>query len=430
MLDLAGSGSYSHFPQILAIFRPLKPVSVPDLASEAARCVACGLCLPHCPTYRKTGSEADSPRGRIMLMQGMLEGRIPADARFHQHLDLCLTCRACESVCPNKVAYGHLIEGVRAQVDKARHRSLQQRLLRQGLPAVMTRPVLLRLASAALRLWQGMGAPVLLRRFGALRMASSLPPIRPQPMWQPVYPAHGKARGAVGLFLGCVARAMDNETLAATIFVLNRLGYTVHVPAAQGCCGALHASQGELIRAQTFSQRNLEAFKGLALDAVISTATGCGMALKEYPPEFAGKVRDVSEFLASVAWDDIKIAPLSGVVAVHEPCSMRNVLHCEGAPYALLRAIPGLTLRPLTGNDQCCGAAGSYFMTQPAMAGLLLDDKIEAVKVSGASYLVSSNIGCALHLAMGMRAADMEIEVLHPVTLLARQMGFDDEQAR
>jgi glycolate oxidase iron-sulfur subunit len=234
----------------------------------------------------------------------------------------------------------------------------------------------------------------------------------------------------VGLFLGCVARALDNETLSASIFVLNRLGYTVHVPAGQACCGALHANQGEPEQAHAFAQRNLAAFQGMNLDAVISTATGCGAALKEYPPEFAGRVQDVSEFLAGASWEGVEIAPLAGVVAVHEPCSMRNVLHCEGAPYALLRTIPDLALLPLAGNDQCCGAAGSYFLTQPVMAGRLLDDKIRAVKASGANYLVSSNIGCALHLAMGIREAGMAIEVLHPITLLARQMGFDNEQTR
>jgi glycolate oxidase iron-sulfur subunit len=241
----------------------------------------------------------------------------------------------------------------------------------------------------------------------------------------------GKVRGEVGLFLGCVARVTDVATLSASIFVLNRLGYTVHVPSRQGCCGAMHESLGEPEKARAFEEQNLQAFAGLNVGAVISTATGCGTALKSYPQDFAGRVRDISEFLLeAVGWEEAEIALLAEKMAVHEPCLMRNVLHCEDKPYELLRRIPGARVAPLAGNDQCCGAAGTYFLTQPDMAASLLADKIEAVKASGARILVSSNIGCALHLAAGLRAAELDIEVVHPITLLARQMGFENDKNR
>lgn len=423
---------------ISSVLPPIGAMASGALLEEAGRCVACGLCLPHCPTYRKTLSEADSPRGRILLMQGVLAGRIPANDRFFAHIDLCLTCRACENACPNKVAYGRLVAGVRGGVEKSRRRSLWQRLMRKTLvDGVVTNPAALRLAAGALRVWQGSGLQALVRksgwlkRFGLERVAAQLPPLKPQPVWEAVYPAIGEVRGEVGLFLGCVARAMDSETLAASIFVLNRLGYTVHVPRGQACCGALHASLGEPEKTCELEQKNLEAFSGLELGAMISTATGCGAALKGYPQAFSDRVQDITEFLATAkGWQGLEIAPLAEKIAVHEPCSMRNVLHCEGRPYELLRRIPGATVAPLAGNDQCCGAGGTYFLTQPDMAATLLADKMAAMKASEARLLATSNIGCAMHLATGLKAAGIAIEVLHPVTLLARQMGFCHDENR
>lgn len=403
------------------------------LAEEAARCVACGLCLPHCPTYRKTLNEADSPRGRIALMQGVLEHSIPPNERFLTHIDSCLACRACENVCPNNVAYGRLIAGVRGLAEKSRRRGWRQKWLRHALAAATTKPAVLRLLGGALRLGQeaGLRNSVWLKQFSWGRIAGRLPRLKPQPAWQAVYPATGRERGEVGLFLGCVARAMDNETLSAAIFVLNRLGYTVHVPPRQACCGALHASMGEPEKAHLFEQRNLQAFSDLKLAVVIVTASGCGAALKDYPQAFSDKVKDISEFLATAdGWEDLEIAPLAEKVALHEPCLMRNVLHCQDKPHALLRRIPDATVLPLAGNDQCCGGAGAYFLTQPGMAAALLADKMEAAGASGAKFIATSNVGCAIHLAAGLSDAGMRIGVLHPVTLIARQMGFDDDKNR
>ncbi|MDD5242157.1 MAG: (Fe-S)-binding protein [Sulfuricella sp.] len=403
------------------------------MAEAASRCVACGLCLPHCPTYRKTLNEADSPRGRIALMQGVLEGRIPFNEQFLAHIDLCLSCRACEAVCPNNVPYGRLIAGMRGVLEKTRRHSLWRRLVRRALvDGVVTKPAMLRLASGMVRAWQASGLQALagkfsgLRRFGLARIAVQLPPMKPQPFWKAVYPPVGKVCGEVGLFLGCVARVSDAETLSASIFVLNKLGYRVHLPLGQSCCGAIHESLGEPEEACRFERINVAAFADLELDAVISTATGCGAALKGYPPVFADRVMDISEFLAGAqGWEGVVIAPLAEKVAVHEPCSMRNVLHCHSQPYDLLRRIPGAVIAPLAGNDQCCGAAGTYFLSQPKMAEALLADKTAAVIASGARLLATSNIGCAMHMAGGLREAGVEIEVIHPVTLLARQMGFD-----
>jgi glycolate oxidase iron-sulfur subunit len=421
-----------------------------DLPSQQAlikladRCVACGLCLPHCPTYRKTLSEADSPRGRIQLMKGVLESRIPLNARFIEHIDLCLTCRACENVCPNSVAYGELVDGVRVAIEAARQRTWLEGLLRKlALQGLLAKPSRLEKLALLLRFYQQSGLQRVVRRLGLLRwigleeIVRQLPPVTRGFNWRETYPATGTARGEVALFLGCVARITDSTTLKAAIFILNRLGYTVRVPKNQTCCGALHLHSGESHAAKQLAAQNLEAFALPGLAAVISTASGCGAMLAEYhqtlskeAEPFAAKVADLSAFLERAeGWSAIAMQPLREKIAVHDPCTLRNVMRNEKAPYALLQRIPQAQVEALAGNDQCCGAAGTYFLSQPHMAGLLRDDKIRAMQEGGVSWLATSNVGCAMHLAEGMRALRLAVKIVHPVTLLARQMGFEDNDA-
>ncbi len=429
-----------------------KPTDLPpdfssaSLLAEANRCVACGLCLPHCPTYRITLSEADSPRGRIALISGVASGRIPMNARFALHIDRCLTCRACEAVCPNHVAYGQLVDGARAvmtQSSSARdgqdagiQKSALRALAEKGF---IVKPARLDALRPLLRLYQSSGLQTWVRKsrmLGKTKLAvleAQLPPIgtpcsasnKTATSWQAIYPASGNARGEVGLFLGCVARLADVVTLNAAIFVLNRLGYTVHVPPAQTCCGALHRHGGAMQTSIQLTQANMAAFAGLNLHAIISTASGCGAQLAEAPLDFSAKVVDISVFLEMAeGWNEVAISPLPYKIIVHEPCSLRNVLRGAAHPYALLARIPGACIAPLAGNDQCCGAAGTYFLDQPKMAKALLDDKMIAVNESGGRYLATANVGCALYLASALRQAGSKIEVLHPVALLARQMGM------
>jgi glycolate oxidase iron-sulfur subunit len=170
---------------------------------------------------------------------------------------------------------------------------------------------------------------------------------------------------------------------------------------------------------------NLSAFEGLKLDAIISTASGCGAHLEESTLSSSAEIMDISAFLEKAeGWNEIQISPLPRKILVHDPCSLRNVSHSAESPYSLLSRIPGATPVPLSGNDQCCGAAGTYFLDQPEMAKALLNDKIAAVAQSGEHILVTSNVGCSMHLAGSLRQSGSKVEVLHPVTLLARQMGM------
>jgi glycolate oxidase iron-sulfur subunit len=415
---------------------------------ESSQCVSCGLCLPHCPTYRLLKSEADSPRGRIALMNGVVNGRIPLNARFILHMDRCLTCRACEAVCPNNVPYGQLIDETRAliadqsesvvAIQKSGVRSVLEKLL-------LTRPARLDRLRRLFYFIQKSGWVRWLQKLNRLeknklfKFIAQLPLIKfphiatvdgkrtSGNLWQKTYPAEGEKRGEVGLFLGCVARITDVATLNSSIYVLNRLGYTVHVPPDQTCCGALHQHSGALKQAASLVQQNKSVFSGLKVNTIISTASGCGIQLLEsgVTTEHT-QVVDINRFLiAAGGWESVEIASLPQKILVHDPCSLRNILRGQVYPRKLIGRIPGAQVVSLLGNDQCCGAAGTYFIDQQEIADGLLESKLSAAMDSGARYLVTSNIGCAMHIANGLYEKGIDIEVLHPVTLLARQMGLE-----
>ncbi len=421
-----------------------------QLLEHTDRCVKCGLCLPHCPTYGKTQNEGESPRGRIALIEGLANGQLGLTPRLEAHLDSCLTCRACENVCPSEVRYGTIIDAGRALVAAQHSPSAHEKLLN----SLITHKPLLRLGARLLRFYQRSGLRSLVRGSGLLKLAGELtgpmknlprldallPPIPPVRIWQEYYPALGAdKRGDVALFTGCIASVMDTEILNAAIRLLTACGYGVHVPRTQGCCGALHMHSGAVRQAHALAMQNLYAFTELKIDAIISTASGCGAPLSEYYKfdanderlkKFSENIHDISEFLASIPWpENIIFAPLEQRVAVHESCSLRNVLHQHTHAYTLLRKIPDIDVVALPGNARCCGAAGAYMITQPIMADALRKDKLAALESSAGTLLVTSNIGCALHIAAGLREAGQHIEVIHPVTLLARQLYTSGEQA-
>ncbi len=410
-------------------------LAAPDLIALADRCVQCGLCVPHCPTYVKTLSEADSPRGRIALIRAVAEGRLPANKRYDEHIDLCLNCGACEAACPNQVSFGTLLNQARSQKENLRRRTLPQRLLRKLAFGLLSHPVWMSRFASMLRVYQLSGVQRVAGRSGLLRklrvdkLDEQLPRLSKGIVWREHYPAAGTSRGDVGLFLGCVARNVDTATLSAAIYVLTRLGYGVRIPREQRCCGALHRHAGETGSANDLENANVRAFSKLDLVAVVSTASGCVPGLianRDAVSDLAG-CTDINRFVAdSDGWNGIAIAPSNKTIVVHDPCTLRNKLSGHAHPYRLLKRIPGVTIESLAGNEMCCGAAGSYFLTQPEMANSLLQDKIAALSSSAATVLCTSNIGCALHLAGGVRSAGMQLEVLHPITILARQMGFRD----
>ncbi len=404
-----------------------------DILAAADRCVMCGLCLPHCPTYRLLRNEADSPRGRIALMQALADGHLQPSQPLLNHLECCLTCRACEQMCPSKVEYGKLIDATRSELNRA-GKLKSPRQLRVLLQSVTDIARLKRIATA-LRTYQRSGMQWLARKSGLLKgldldsLETLLPAIPDARSFPSHIPAQGQRRGSIGLFIGCIGSIMEGDIHAATIELLTRLGFDVHIPASQGCCGSLHQHNGEEETARQLAMRNRQVFADLDLDAIVSTASGCAAQLFEYATLYGGEVAlpaplfEICDFLQQ-HWppDAPALKAQSFRAALHLPCSQRNVLRRPDAVQQLLSRIPALQLEPLEGNDQCCGAAGSYMLTRPDNAAALRQPKLEAIRKQQPELLLSNNIGCALHLAEGLKNQGIDVKVMHPVVLLAKSL--------
>ncbi len=403
----------------------------PESMTSLRACVHCGICLPHCPTYQVLGEEMDSPRGRLYLMRAVAEGRLEKTETYTRHLDLCLGCRACETACPAGVPFGSLLET--ARVDIAQHG--RRRLLASLLFAMLPYPERMALLLGLAALWRRAGLQRLVRSTGILarfpRLAAMDALLGDIPAAQPLpelIPARGTARGRVGLLTGCVQRHLYPDVNRDTARLLSLAGYDVVIPRAQGCCGALELHAGRLDDLRGRARALATAFPA-GLDWIVTNAAGCGSAMREYHhwvpdpavERIAQRTRDVSELLMDA---DLPLSRLPRTVAYHDACHLSHGQKVRVAPRALLRRIPGLTLVELEGGELCCGSAGVYNILEPAMADELLALKIDRIVESGARTLVAGNPGCLMQIAKGCRARGLDIEVLHPITLVAQAAGL------
>ncbi len=402
-----------------------------EIYRRALDCVHCGLCLPVCPTYRETGRESSSPRGRIYLFRGVAEGRIPLSDAVAEEAYLCLGCRACETACPSGVRFGSLLELARAEVEEAGlRRGVARRLERLVLRHLLPHRLRLRLAIDLLALAQRLRLDRLVLPLlpSALREAHgllpTLPPRRERRPLPELVPALGERRGRVGLLTGCIAAELFGRVNQATLRVLVRNGFEVVVPAGQGCCGALHAHAGDEAFAHRLAGRNAAVFAEAGVDAVVTNSAGCGAALRDAAhwlpdqgPAFAARVRDVCELL-----DEAGLRPperrIEARVCYDDPCHLVHGQRVERAPRRLLARIPGLELVPHADPTSCCGAAGIYNLSHPEMSRAVLARKIDALAAADPDLVASGNPGCLMQLASGLRRRGLRARAVHPVELL------------
>jgi glycolate oxidase iron-sulfur subunit len=398
-----------------------------NLLADADLCVKCGLCLPHCPTYTKTQNENESPRGRIALIQAWAGGHLETSKKLVEHIDNCLLCRSCERACPAVVPYGRLIDNFRGQIKAGKKASLAGTLLKE----VSHNKASNRLAQSGLNFYQSSGLqktarffklPELLRLDKVDRLLSAQ--VDQTPLKSSYASKISPAKGDVGLFTGCMGTLLDHETVDAAIKLLTVAGFNVSIPEQQTCCGALDRHDGDIENAEQLATINCSAFADKSLDAIVSIASGCGSQMQEYQQaEFAGKVVDISRFLVESGCNlSDQLMPLAASVCLHTPCSLKNVMREEQGALKLLQQVPGIKIRPLPAAIQCCGSAGSYMLDHPQMAQALLNDLLDEALEDRPEYLISSNLGCALHISAGLKERGVTLEVLHPVALIARQL--------
>src|SRR5262245_49744484 len=396
-------------------------------------CVHCGLCTASCPTYTELGDENDSPRGRIYLMRSVTDGRLDLSPEVRRHLDLCLDCRACETACPSGVKYGRLIEPFRAIMQQTgdEPREINDRFHRWILFGMFPYPRRMARWLAPVRLAQRLGLrwtlgllPKRLRR-----LTSMLPPARRRGRRLPeILPAVGRPRARVAMFTGCVADVFFRHTHWATARVLQENGCDVLVPRQQVCCGAIHYHAGASEAARTFADANLDAFKADEVDAVIVNVAGCGSMLKDYGhnwsdsnqmvrDRFAAKVKDIHEFLDELG----PVAPQGEIklkATYHDACHLAHAQTIREAPRKLLSMIPGLELRELGESELCCGAAGTYNLSEPEMSDRLSRRKLQNILATGADALITANAGCILQIAREARRQCQRLPIYHPMDLL------------
>lgn len=410
-----------------------RPCALPDspIADAVAgidTCVHCGFCLQACPTYVNLQDENDSPRGRILLMRALAEGELERDdPSLTTHIDRCLGCRACETACPSGVPYGHMLELTRATINERRPVPLVARVIL----AVFAREWLLRPALLLSRVFRASGVPALLSRLpGRIGFAMAmLASTKPRRKVAPYRLEAAAERGTAAMLTGCVMEGLFGHTNRATERVLRANGYAVTKAPAQVCCGALHAHAGDLAQARALARANVAAFESSGAEFIAVNAAGCGAMMKEYAhllrdepgwreraAQVSSRVRDVSELLAAAG--PARGAPLVERVTYDAPCHLLHAQRVVSPPLAVLGAVPGLELVPLTDSDQCCGSAGIYNLIEPDTSDAVLAPKLEHIRATGAQVVATGNPGCLMQIGAGLARHRIASVALHPVELL------------
>jgi glycolate oxidase iron-sulfur subunit len=406
----------------------------------------CGLCLPTCPTYDATKLERNSPRGRIALMRAIADDRMEVTPSFGEEMYFCLGCLACMTACPAGVNYAELFEHARAEVEsKGVLDNPQRGVIRKAtLSWLFMDHGRLQMVGKAMQLWQDTGLQGLLRKSGVTKLLpkrlreleAMTPTVQPKfsdELIDTVTPATGTKRFRVALLTGCAQDLLFSDVNRDTAEVLARNGCEVYTPSNQHCCGSLHAHNGAWDLACELARKNLDQFPPHQFDAIITNAGGCGSHLKHYhkllhdDPRYAtaardwdSKVKDIHEWLAKIGITEPKAeGQPKQTVTYHESCHLCHGQKISSQPRQVLRKIPGLQLVELPEATWCCGSAGIYNLTQPEMAGQLLERKVDHILTTGAQVVATGNPGCLLQVLNGLKNRGVGIRVAHPITLLA-----------
>lgn len=382
---------------------------------DLATCVHCGLCLDACPTFRATGLETESPRGRIQLMTEWKRGTLPFTEDQARHIDLCLGCRTCEAVCPSGVPYGRIIEAGRAEVERIRRPSPKRSLTKAALRQLVAHPARLRAFGSMTRAAQAVGLT------GIARSGRQLPRLG-APFRAPrdgVAPAIGERKHRVAFLVGCVMPIFYPQSHDAAVRLLQLAGCEVWFPQGERCCGALLAHNGDLEGAAHLRDANMRLYTDGQFDALVVDSAGCGSHLKDFYPELKGKVKDLTEWLAEVglppAEREVKVR-----VTYQDACHLAHAQRIRKQPRDLIRAIPGIDFVEMRHPEICCGAAGLYSTLEPSMSARILREKTDDVLSTRAETVVTANPGCQMQLSAGIRSRASNMRVEHVAELLVR----------
>lgn len=397
------------------------------------------MCLPVCPTYQLTGLERSSPRGRIRLIKEVSENKLPMTDLFVDEMNFCLDCQACQTVCPAGVKYGQLVEAARAEIFEA-GRDRQAVLKKFFFRFIFASPKRIKVLSRILRFHQnylaGILSAILPVKLATLqRMSPRISRQFSDEILPERTPATGHARYKVGILTGCLMNVMYSEINLDTANVLRSNNCEVITPAGQGCCGSLPAHNGDFRIARKYARDLIDAFGQFDLDAVVVNSAGCSAFLKEYSallsgdPDYSAKavhfvslIRDVSEFLVEIDFRKPETA-ITGTATYHEAC---HLVHSQGIseqPRLILQSIPGIEFVEMNESSWCCGSAGIYNIVRNSDSLRILERKIDNIVESGAEMVVTGNPGCLGQIAFGLKDRGLNIEVIHPVTLLNRAYG-------
>jgi glycolate oxidase iron-sulfur subunit len=399
------------------------------------------MCLPNCPTYALTGLEIDSPRGRIRLMKAVADGELDLTENFKETMNFCLNCQACVTACPAGVEYGHMVEATHLHI-AAHDKELGKasRLKEFILNWVFARLSRLKKIGTAIRIYQKSGLEWFVQASGIFKLLSKklhdltfmVPSVRKKAKYQIPTSSEEKVKARVGVLIGCVQDVFFPDVNQDTIDVLRINGYDIYIPGQNFCCGSVHGHNGNLEMARFLAKQTIDGFLSGKVDWVIVNSAGCGAYMKEYASllkddaeyagkagEFSKKVKDISEFLVEQGWR--KPGPLDDmIITYHEPCHLVHSQKVSIQPRDLIQSIPRIEFRELPEANWCCGSAGIYNIVRYEDAIQILERKMQNIRSTGVSHVVTGNPGCMIQLLFGTRKFMTDVQIIHPVSLLRK----------